>query len=152
MRHHRRRRRRLRPDRNFDDLGNAIRKVRIDLGVTIRRGDRGGSGGRDRRRTENTARCSTSLYPGPPQRNGVLLYIKPLLYPKAQGLPIDVLQYAGRSDTFPHEPTSDQFFSESQFESYRALGEFEVTEIAGATGQLGSAVDFIDLAWLRLRE
>ncbi len=28
---------------------------------------------------------------------------------------------------FPHETTTDQWFSESQFESYRALG-FEITD------------------------
>jgi hypothetical protein len=36
--------------------------------------------------------------------------------------PWDVYNYAQESLEFPHEPTSDQFFSESQFESYRALG------------------------------
>jgi hypothetical protein len=33
-----------------------------------------------------------------------------------------VFNYAIRHPEFPHEPTSDQFFNESQFESYRALG------------------------------
>ncbi len=33
-----------------------------------------------------------------------------------------VLDYANRYKTFPHETTGDQFFSEEQFEAYRALG------------------------------
>jgi hypothetical protein len=37
--------------------------------------------------------------------------------------PADVAEYAGRHPDFPHETTADQFFSESQFESYRRLGE-----------------------------
>ena len=32
-----------------------------------------------------------------------------------------VRSYAMESQTFPHEPTGDQWFTESQFESYRSL-------------------------------
>jgi hypothetical protein len=34
-----------------------------------------------------------------------------------------VLEYRSRHLEFPHQTTSDQFFDESQFESYRALGQ-----------------------------
>ena len=44
--------------------------------------------------------------------------------------PRDVYNYARESLAFPHEPTSDQFFSESQFESYRALGRHAINEIS----------------------
>jgi hypothetical protein len=33
-----------------------------------------------------------------------------------------VIDYKRRNPTFPHETTVDQFFSEEQFEVYRALG------------------------------
>jgi hypothetical protein len=33
-----------------------------------------------------------------------------------------VRAYRAKNPAFPHEPTSDQFFSEEQFEAYRALG------------------------------
>ena len=36
--------------------------------------------------------------------------------------PSDVTEYHARCPAFPHETTADQFFSESQFESYRRLG------------------------------
>ena len=36
--------------------------------------------------------------------------------------PADILGYAAGNVDFPHESTVDQWFSESQFESYRALG------------------------------
>jgi hypothetical protein len=50
---------------------------------------------------------------------GYLVYIKPVVY---NDCPTDVRHYRQESDGFPHESTVDQFFSESQFESYRALG------------------------------
>jgi hypothetical protein len=37
-------------------------------------------------------------------------------------VPYDIYSYARSSKDFPHESTADQWFSESQFESYRALG------------------------------
>ena len=53
--------------------------------------------------------------------DGHLIYIKASL----TGFePADVLQYAKTHETFPHESTADQFFNESQFESYRHLGSF----------------------------
>ena len=36
-----------------------------------------------------------------------------------------IAHYKSRNPSFPHETTADQFFSEEQFECYRALG-FEV--------------------------
>ncbi|HQX52968.1 MAG TPA: hypothetical protein PLR25_23815 [Planctomycetaceae bacterium] len=32
-------------------------------------------------------------------------------------------KYRAEHPSFPHEPTSDQLFDETQFEAYRALGE-----------------------------
>jgi len=43
--------------------------------------------------------------------------------------PADIVAYAHRSPDFPQEPTTDQWFSESQFESYRRLGLWEVETI-----------------------
>ena len=39
------------------------------------------------------------------------------------------MHYATEHAAFPHESTADQFFSESQFESYRRLGHFLAGEI-----------------------
>jgi hypothetical protein len=50
---------------------------------------------------------------------GILFYVKSSL----TGDETDyVLDYKKRNPTFPHETTGDQFFSEEQFEVYRALG------------------------------
>lgn len=47
---------------------------------------------------------------------GTLIYIKASLN---HNEPADVKHYAATKKTLPHESTTDQFFSESQFESYR---------------------------------
>ncbi len=114
----------------FGDLGNAIEKCRSDFGVDIEidvskiRPEPGhttsewhcavGSIRYDRQRREDVA--------------GTLLYIKSSL---TGDEPTDVLRYAAEHPTFPHESTSDQFFDESQFESYRALGYHIAHEVFG---------------------
>jgi hypothetical protein len=45
-----------------------------------------------------------------------------------------VYSYSKTVDSFPHEPTSDQWFSESQFESYRALGFHSLEQILRGSG------------------
>ena len=39
---------------------------------------------------------------------------------------VDVLEYSLREPAFPHQSTSDQWFDESQFESYRKLGHHSI--------------------------
>jgi hypothetical protein len=51
---------------------------------------------------------------------GWLLLVKPSL---AGDEPVDVVQYQRTHSLFPQEPTSDQYFDEAQWESYRKLGE-----------------------------
>lgn len=50
---------------------------------------------------------------------GYMLYIKSSLTGNEQPY---ILDYKRKQPDFPHQSTSDQFFSEEQFESYRALG------------------------------
>ncbi|HKO55563.1 MAG TPA: patatin-like phospholipase family protein [Thermoanaerobaculia bacterium] len=117
------------PNYAFDDLGNAIRKIRTDLGIEIeirrmfiypRAEEKMGkycAVGRIRYDTVD---------PGKP--DGVLIYLKPAVY---GGEPKDVFNYSKQSAAFPHETTADQFFSESQFESYRMLGSHAIDQILG---------------------
>jgi hypothetical protein len=112
----------------FEDLGNAIRKIEIDLGIPIAFPD----------------------FPhGLPMKSGVeplniycirgeiqysciddnasnaeLLFIKPMLNGSE---PPDIRAYAASHQTFPHEATSNQFFNEAQFESYRHLGSWMIS-------------------------
>jgi hypothetical protein len=81
--------------------------------------------------------ATSSANPG--ARDGWLLYIKPAFCGTE---PPDVCEYAMAHDRFPHEPTTDQFFSESQFESYRMLGSHVMQQMSREwTG--GSLADFI---------
>jgi hypothetical protein len=123
-------------DLTFGSLGGAIRKCRADFGVEIdinpdpirMAGDR------------SKVHCvvGTIQYPedetgfaAPLAGNGAggrravgktrgwILYLKSSL---TGDEPTDVIEYRSRFPKFPHESTADQFFSESQFESYRRLG------------------------------
>lgn len=58
--------------------------------------------------------------------SGTILYLKTTITP---GLPADLYGYKAAHPKFPDEPTSDQFFSERQFESYRELG-YQITYAA----------------------
>jgi hypothetical protein len=57
---------------------------------------------------------------------GWLLMIKPSLMGDES---MDVIQYQRTHPLFPQEPTSDQYFDEAQWESYRKLGEHVGTEL-----------------------
>ena len=70
-----------------------------------------------------TSRAHAALgvvgYPGGTHWS-LLLYVKATVTGDED---LDVRQYHATHATFPHEPTSDQFFDEAQWESYRRLGE-----------------------------
>jgi hypothetical protein len=48
--------------------------------------------------------------------------------------PLDVVDYRRSHPRFPQEPTSDQFFDEAQWESYRRLGEHVASRVFGFAG------------------
>ena len=105
----------------FEDLGNAIEKCRADFGVDIEMEVKqirldGSSGQSAWHCAVGTIRYDQADAAETP---GTVLYIKSSL---TGDEPADVLRYAALHVEFPHESTSDQFFDESQFESYRALG------------------------------
>ena len=112
----------------YENLGNAIRKIRTDLGIPIefpnfsnfRKYNEGGP----------TLYCSIGQIrysvEDPGKENGSILYVKPTIKGDETG---DVLNYERQHRDFPHESTANQWFSESQFESYRALGEQEMAKI-----------------------
>ena len=112
----------------FGGLGNAIEKCRSDFGIDIdidvepirRRCEKGLSDwhcaigrifysrvDRDKSGADQTV------------RDGILLYLKSSL---TGDEPTDAQRYAAANPEFPHQTTGDQWFDESQFESYRVLG------------------------------
>jgi hypothetical protein len=150
----------------FGDLGNAVRKIYIDLGIQIT--FKGLESLADRpspeaySRTVRDAAALASLgtadaiakgikaagskiaVPGEtpyyaigtidyedadrikpgdnsgPAKNGTILYIKPAYHGTETSA--GIRSYAMAHSDFPHETTVDQWFTESQFESYRSLG------------------------------
>jgi Patatin-like phospholipase len=123
------------PTMNFEDLGNAIRKIRTDLGVPIeiKSRDMMPRPAPGQPLQSGSYMAVASIHYSAIDKNakdGVLVYLKPSVY-NEEFLPRDVYNYMQSSPDFPHESTSDQFFSESQFESYRALGRHVIDVICG---------------------
>jgi hypothetical protein len=108
-------------DYTFDGLGSAVRKCYSDLGIpiTIDLKDLRPAGA-DKVARRHWA-VGTIHYDAvhPAANPGVLVYFKASL---TGDEPADVQTYAREHPPFPHQTTADQFFTESQFESYRALG------------------------------
>jgi hypothetical protein len=117
------------PDCTFADLSNAVRRIRIDLGIPIEFGamemSRSGQGISNRHAVLGTIRYSAVDGPGAP--NGRLLYVKATL---SGDEPVDVRNFAALHPAFPHDPTGNQFFDEDRFESYRALGYHSIMSVA----------------------
>lgn len=105
------------PRSGFADLGNAVHKCRVDFGANIDI-DVTALMPREDGRAERS--CAVGRIAYADGSSGTLLYLKPTLTGEE---PADILHYARSHPSFPHEPTSDQFFDEAQFESYRRLGE-----------------------------
>ncbi len=123
------------PKCSFEDLGNAVRKVQIDLGIDIDIDPRAirpdPSTGRSRFHCAVGRIHYERVDKGAPP--GFLLYVKCSL---ASDAPADILQYAADHPDFPHETTADQWYSESQFESYRKLGDHVAGSVlADAVGE-----------------
>ena len=118
-------------DLQFEDLGNAIRKIEIDLGIpiTFPGYDDGvpmkkGIVGSNRYCLEGEIGYGCVDEGAEP---GKLIILKPVLNGTE---PPDILAYHASHPDFPHESTTNQFFNESQFESYRHLGSWIVHVIA----------------------
>jgi hypothetical protein len=123
------------PELSFADLANAVRKISIDLGVRIEfpKLEELRVRNKDRNKPKEGGPCYTvgrirysEADNVSDDKDGYILYLKPGFRGDE---PADIVGYAAESTDFPHETTADQWFSESQFESYRKLG-FSIMERA----------------------
>jgi hypothetical protein len=120
------------PEFKFADLADAVRKIAIDLGVTIRfcglerlrpRPADGTDLGADHP-YHAVGEIDYQSADGPQAANGIVLYVKAGYHGcESTG----IRGYAKAHSGFPHQSTIDPRFTESQFESYRALG-FEIVD------------------------
>ncbi len=100
---------------SFGSLGSVIRRCRIDFGAEV---------DLDLMRIRpaagvSEAHCAIGSITYKDKTTGTILYIKSSL---TGDEPQDIATYTKDHPAFPHESTLDQWFSESQFESYRKLG------------------------------
>ncbi|MBB2962282.1 patatin-like phospholipase family protein [Methylobacterium sp. R2-1] len=114
-------------DYGYEDLSRTIQNARIDMaGLEIVFDPMIRIAAKELR-TEGA--WATISYPTPPdatdeqkqRATGRLLYVKPWMI--TEETPLEVTAFQVRKPSFPHESTGNQFFTESDFESYRRLGE-----------------------------
>lgn len=131
------------PDYQFEDLANLMRLARIDLNaefkpirpadspvllaraseldpfVALDINELKSNAGADNK----CALLYQVTYPSAdkktPGKTTLLIVIKPRLIKDA---PLDIVQYHSANPTFPQQSTTDQFFDDAQWESYRKLG------------------------------
>jgi predicted acylesterase/phospholipase RssA len=106
---------------NFEDLGNAIRKCATDLHIEINIDVRDIEAAEPKKFSKANCVVGSILYERTDRgaQNGTLLYIKPSLMETEFA---DLRNYGKANESFPHQSTADQWFDETQFESYRSLG------------------------------
>jgi hypothetical protein len=138
----------------FADLGDAIRRCRIDFGAEISLGVQGfldhapNDGlaarhviaGKILYRQEHWDQLGFAAQ-SDADRTGVIVWVKPAVTADDGA---DVRQYKLENPDFPHQTTVDQWYDEAQFESYRKLAYDSVTVPAPvrSTGPLGAAHAF----------
>lgn len=129
------------PDATFDDFGNAIERIRVDFGISIRFNDPdfdlsgvlpGSSAANSNdngqlydekyQLSERGFAIGDIVYPDAGTEKafvGRFVFIKASL---TRDLPGDLYAYKLANPSYPNQPTVDQFFDERQFEAYRELG------------------------------
>ena len=137
------------PQATFENLGNAVRKIRIDFGIPIEFTSMDINARVDGKPAEAGGYCAVGTIGyscvDEGADDGTLIYIKPAFYGNE---PKDIYNYALAHPAFPHEGTGDQFYSESQFESYRALGSYVIDQIVPEPQPASDPFAIPSIAWL----
>ncbi|MBV8436313.1 MAG: patatin-like phospholipase family protein [Silvibacterium sp.] len=133
-------------DYRFESLGGAIRKCRADFGIEIEIDPKPITP----QSTFSRTHCVVGRIRYEQGQMGRLLYLKASI---TGDEPADVEQYRRENPGFPQQSTLDQFFSESQFESYRRLGLHVARTAldhigAGATDDLEHIFKRLESQWL----
>ncbi len=140
------------PECSLSDLGDCLRKIYIDLGVSIDFRDFQIKKRQDPPVPGKYCAIADITYPNTQEgtKPGWLLYVKTSYLGDER---TDIRSYAAAHALFPNESTVNQWFSESQLESYRALGAHIMEFICsgGKKLQPNEATDPIDLATFKAR-
>ena len=114
------------PQCSFFDLGDSLRKAAIDQQIEITFSGLTRIHGRDGLTPDAVDYAvGTIAYPEVGS-HGRLIYLKPCFL---TDIPADIRAYGAEHNAFPHESTMEQWFTESQFESYRHLGDHETQRL-----------------------
>lgn len=105
------------PNLTFGSLGNLIRLCEVDFDAKIEIDVDSVQKQQDTRLSR--AHCAIGRISYANGSRGYLVYLKSSLTGDED---VSIEQYHSSHHDFPHESTSDQFFAEDQFESYRRLG------------------------------
>ena len=126
------------PKMTFNGLVKLMRFARIDMGIEIdlnlealRKNEKGNS-------KSHWVMGKIRYGDG---EEGKLLYIKLSVIGDE---PEYIRAYRADNPKYPHEPTSDQFFAEEQFEAYRALGEHACKNMLSNEQVLEEYQDILD--------
>lgn len=133
------------PTYSFEDLANAVRRIRLDLDIPIEfppmATSREGQG-----RTNQHGAIGVIKYSavdGTSAPDGTILYLKATLSGDES---VDVRNFAAADPLFPHDSTANQFFDEARFESYRMLGFHTVISVTSGERGIDSAEALCTLA------
>jgi hypothetical protein len=150
------------PDLGFADLGNAVRKIWIDLGVRITFEKSDLIMATDETKPIVIPYCALGtieyLNDGDGTATGKILYIKPAV--RGDEPAADIIAYLRAHEDFPHQSTADQWFDEPQLESYRVLGYWmtkRIVDTAAGGARIATLEEFfacleqLDLAKLELK-
>jgi hypothetical protein len=125
----------------FSDVGEAIRRCRIDFGAEINLVDgvqdfikvSGGklakvhyARGTIRYKAKHLQMLGWTDAEITAGSEGTIVWIKPVVTARDS---VDVRQYKLENSVFPQQTTADQWYDESQFESYRSLGYQSLKEL-----------------------
>ena len=129
------------PQPCFSDLGNAIRRCRIDFGADIDLDITPFVKTKDNAFAKQHYAIGRIVYSvehakglgwkntSEEARTGMIVYVKSSLLKDEKNLRTDVRQYGIENLDFPQQSTVNQWFDEAQFESYRALGKHCLQEV-----------------------
>lgn len=132
------------PRPSFADIGDLVRKVRIDFQTEIDI-DLTDLLSKEPKRhyAAGTIHYSKVHADGlgltDEERTGTLIVVKPN---HAARVSADVLQYGLDNDAFPQQSTADQWFDEQQWESYRRLGCISGDSLFDGEGAVGDLAAF----------
>ncbi len=113
------------PEDTFRALGRAIATARMDLDCEVTLDPRHMKTAKGERAA--AAWCVGSYtYANEPKTSGRILLAKAIML---DDLTWDIATYAGESPDFPRTSTTNQLYSEFDFEAYRALGSEAVTRL-----------------------